>query len=79
MAKTIPYVSMTTEMMTEQTSNALDHYLDKMVSVGIITKEQQSAMSEYKVVYGTQTMWGRLFKKITGKEDSIRMYVIKVL
>lgn len=67
--------------ISEQANIAVDLFLGSMKREGVLTNEQVELCRQYRIVYAPTSMWGRLWKYISGhpKTDVDYTFVVKIV
>ena len=61
-------------------NDAIDVYIGKLTTAGIITEEKKAELQNYRMVVADRNFFGRLWFKLTSKEDQEIYYeLVKVI
>ena len=77
-----PIFEFTEQELSTEINNGMERVIYTAAKDNIITKEQYDQLSEYKVIVGKPTLWGRVYAKLFPKsqdgKDRACLFVVKV-
>jgi len=74
----ISQFTFTEQELSEELNTAVERIIYTASKNNIITKEQADQISEYKLVVGKPTLWGRIYAKLFHQSDDNKSYLFVV-
>ena len=72
-------ITMGSEEITENINTGIDVLMNALLNDGTVDKETYETIMKHKVVVHEPNFFGRLFGKIVGGSDDLKISVVKII